>query len=463
MNNKSAYVKLSPWKKISFAFGDMGCNFSWSLTSSFLMIFYTDVFMISAASVSVLMLISRLWDAINDPMIGIMADRTKTKWGRYRPWLFMCVPMALFTVLTFWAHPDWSNGAKLAYMYVTYGALVFFYTAVNIPYTSMTATLTQDSRERGSLSGYRMTFSFLTAILVTYIINYFVPTLGKGNDARGYLLTALIMTVAIGWPCFAICFLGTKEVVEPPVSAVKKSFLEQAKDAMKNKPYCLILLSFFMVGVTNYGRNAAFAYYFRYVIGDDKMMAAYVMALNVPFLFGSFISPYISNFLKNKGRNYAYSAIIFGVLLIVCNWVNPLTSPGLFWALTIITGFFNGTQAACAYGMLPDVVEYGELQTGVRNEGFLSAYSSFFNKVGMALSTAGVAALLAVLNYDSTAAVQPASVQTGVTALMFVAPGILCVIMGICFLFYKLDYKAYDDIVAQIAARREREQSGAQV
>ena len=118
-DNQNTYIKLGPWRKIAFAFGDMGCNFSWALTSSFLMIFYTDVFKISAASVSVLMLISRLWDAINDPMIGIMSDRTRTKWGRYRPWLFMAVPMALFTVLTFWAHPDWSSGAKLAYMYVT--------------------------------------------------------------------------------------------------------------------------------------------------------------------------------------------------------------------------------------------------------------------------------------------------------------------------------------------------------
>jgi len=396
-----------------------------------------------------------LWDAINDPMVGIMADRTRTKYGRYRPWLIMCVPMAVFTILTFWAHPDWSNGAKLVYMYITYGALVFFYTAVNIPYTSMTATLTQDSKERGSLSGYRMTFSFLTGIIVTYVISYLVPALGRGNDAQGYLLTAIIMTVCIGWPCFAICFKGTKEVVLPQENEVRESFFSQAKNVMKNKPYLLLLLSFFMVGVTNYGRNAAFAYYFTYVINKPTMMATYVMALNVPFLFGSFLSPYISNFLKNKGRNYAYSAMIFGILLVVCFWVNPLENPVLFWGLTIITGFFNGTQAACAYGMLPDTVEYGELHTGARNEGFLAAYSSFFNKVGMALSTAGVAAMLAVLKYDNTAQVQSQAIQTGVTCLMFIIPGVLCFLLGLVFLNYKLDYKAYDEIVAKIAQKKE--------
>lgn len=456
MNSDSTYVKLSPFKKICFAFGDMGCNFSWSLTSSFLMIFYTDVFGITAGAVSILMLVSRLWDAINDPMIGMMADKTRTKYGRYRPWLFMCVPMAVFTILTFWAHPAWSDTSKLIYMYITYGALVFFYTAVNIPYTSMTATLTQDSKERGSLSGYRMTFSFLTMILVTYIINYFVPTLGKGDDARGYLLTAIIMTVLIGWPCFAICFFGTKEVVPPQENKKTGSFFEQAKNAMRNKPYTLLLLAFFMVGVTNYGRTAAYAYYFKYVVGQPQMMATYVMALNIPFLFGSFLSPYISNALKNKGRNYAYSAMIFGALLVVNFWVNPLANPVFFWILTVVIGFFNGTQAACVYGMLPDTAEYGELQTGVRNEGFLSAYSSFFNKVGMALSTAGVAAMLEFLHYDNTAAVQSSAVLSGVTGLMFIAPGILSIILGAAFLFYKLDYKTYDDIVARIAARKEQ-------
>ena len=453
-DNQNTYIKLGPWRKIAFAFGDMGCNFSWALTSSFLMIFYTDVFKISAASVSVLMLISRLWDAINDPMIGIMSDRTRTKWGRYRPWLFMAVPMALFTVLTFWAHPDWSSGAKLAYMYVTYGFLVFFYTGVNIPYTALAATLTQDPKERGSLGGFRMTFSFLTAIIVTYIINYFVPVFGNGNDARGYVMTAFVMTVLIGWPCFAICFFGTKEVVAPPPSDVKKSFLTQAKDAFKNKPYRLILLSFFLVGVTNYGRNAAYAYYFKYVVGQDKMMATYVMALNIPFLFGSFLSPYISNYFKNKGKNYGYSAIIFGILLIVCTFISPVHNPAIFWPLSIITGFFNGTQAAAAYGMLPDVVEYGEWQNGYRNESFLAAYASFFQKVGMALSTAGVAALLSVLQYNPELPTQTAAVQNGVTYLMFLIPGIICVIMGITFMFYKLDYKTFDGIVAEIAQKK---------
>ena len=139
-------IKIPFWRAFCFGLGDFGNNFVWTFVGSYLMIFYTDVFGIPMAAVSLLMLIARAWDAINDPIIGGLSDRTRTRWGRYRPWvLLMSFPTAIITVLTFWAHPDWSDTSKIVYMYVTYALLVLCYTGVNIPYSAMTSVLTQNN------------------------------------------------------------------------------------------------------------------------------------------------------------------------------------------------------------------------------------------------------------------------------------------------------------------------------
>ena len=153
-------IKIPFWKASCFGLGDFGNNFVWTFVGSYLMIFYTDVFGIPMAAVSLLMLIARAWDAINDPIIGGLSDRTRTRWGRYRPWvLLMSFPTAIITVLTFWAHPDWSDTSKIVYMYVTYALLVLCYTGVNIPYSAMTSVLTQNTDERAKLSTMRITLA----------------------------------------------------------------------------------------------------------------------------------------------------------------------------------------------------------------------------------------------------------------------------------------------------------------
>lgn len=158
------------------------------------MIFYTDVFGIPMAAVSLLMLIARAWDAINDPIIGGLSDRTRTRWGRYRPWvLLMSFPTAIITVLTFWAHPDWSNTSKIVYMYVTYALLVFCYTGVNIPYSAMTSVLTQNTDERAKLSTMRITLANISIAGIGIIVIPMVSALGKGDAAMGYRLTAVIL------------------------------------------------------------------------------------------------------------------------------------------------------------------------------------------------------------------------------------------------------------------------------
>ena len=187
-------IKVPLISKIAYGMGDVGCNFSWMFVGNFLMIFYTDVCGISMAAVSLLMLVSRFWDAINDPVIGSLSDHTRTRWGRYRPWLLLGAPFtAVVLVLTFWAHPTWSNGAKSLYMYVTYCVLVLGYTCVNIPYGTLCGTLTQNIEERAKINTSRSVCAMIAINIINIITLPLISRFGGDNAARGYLL----VTVAV--------------------------------------------------------------------------------------------------------------------------------------------------------------------------------------------------------------------------------------------------------------------------
>lgn len=249
MEQKNTDVKVPLISKIAYGMGDVGCNFSWMFVGNFLMIFYTDVFGIGMSAVAGLMLFSRFWDAINDPVIGGLSDKTNTRWGRYRPWLLIAAPLtALVLMLTFWAHPDWSSTAKILYMAVTYCILVLGYTCVNIPYGTLCGAMTQNIEERAKINTFRSVSAMVAIGIINIITVPLIAALGKGNDKRGYLLIAVIYGCIFA-ACHIFCFAKTKEVVEVPEKQ-KTPLKVQLSAVAKNRPYLIAVAGQFLFGVT---------------------------------------------------------------------------------------------------------------------------------------------------------------------------------------------------------------------
>ena len=416
MENESNNGKVPLISKIAYGFGDVGCNFSWMFVSNFLMIFYTDVFGISMAAVSALMLFSRFWDAINDPIVGGLTDKTNTRWGRYRPWLLVAAPItSVLLILSFWAHPDWSNTSKIVYMVITYCLLVLGYTCVNIPYGTLCGAMTQDIDERAKINTSRSVAAMIAIGIINIVTVPLISKLGSNSVKNGYLFVAIIYGCIFA-ACHFFCFAKTKEQVTIPEKE-KISIKAQLKAVMQNRPYLLALVGQVLFGFTLYGRNADILYYFTYVEGDASYYTTYSMCIIIAML-----------------------AMFF---------FNVKESPIVFYALAGITQFFFSGFNTAIYAIIPDCVEYGEWKTGLRNDGFQYAFVSLGNKIGMAIGTALLAALLGQYGYVANQVQNPEVIAVMKHAFSTI-PGILWIVTAVVLFFYRLNKKRYNEIVEDL-------------
>lgn len=456
MERKETDIKIPLIGKIAYGMGDVGCTFSWAFVGSFLMIFYTDVFGISMSAVAALMLVSRVWDAVNDPMIGSLSDRTRTKWGTYRPWLLIAAPItAVILIVTFWAHPDWSATSKVIYMVITYGLLVTGYTAVNIPYGTLCGAMTQNFEERAKITTFRSTFAMAATAILNVITVPLIDRLGQGSSTQGYLLVAIVYGCIFA-ACHFFCFAKTKEVVQ--VEKTEKINLKmQLKSVVHNKPFLLVLIGQCLMGFTFYARNSDILYYFTYVEGNVKLFSIYSAVLLIPGIFGAASYPLVFKFTHNKGWASAFFAIGTGVSIIAFYWFSMSDNPVAFCVIAGISWFFLCGHNSGIYAMIPDCVEYGELKTGVRNDGFLYSLSSLSNKIGMALGSSLVASVLGAAGYVANQQ-QNETVLTVMKLFFSVIPGAVWLLMALAYLFYRLDKRKY----AQILIELKNKKSGAE-
>ena len=451
MKNDLNQSKVPFISKLAYGMGDVGCNFSWMFVGNFLMIFYTDVFGISMSAVATLMLFSRFWDAINDPIIGGLSDKTHTRWGRYRPWLLFAAPLtALVLILTFWAHPDWSQTHKIIYMAVTYCILVLGYTCVNIPYGTLCGAMTQNMTERAQINTSRSVSAMIAIGIINIITIPLIEWLGNGNARQGYLLIAILYGTIFA-VCHIFCFAKTKEVVEVPV-AQKIPLRLQLQAVAKNKPYLLALLGQVLFGFILYGRNADLLYYFTYVENDAVLFTYYSMAIIIPSIIGAACFPKVFQLTSNKGWAASVFAFGTGISIIALFFFSPVTSPIPFYLFAALSQFFFSGFNTAIYAIIPDCVEYGEWRTGIRNDGFQYAFISLGNKIGMALGTALLALSLGWAGYEANTT-QNEAVVAIMRHSFSTIPGILWVVTALALFFYKLDKRSYNRILAVIKYR----------
>lgn len=443
--------------KVAYGMGDVGCNFSWMFVGNFLMIFYTDVFGISMGAVATLMLLSRFWDAINDPIIGSLCDKTHSRWGRYRPWLLIAAPLtAIVLMLTFWAHPDWSETNKVIYMAITYCVLVLGYTCVNIPYGTLCGAMTQNMDERAKINTSRSVSAMVAIGIINIITVPLIDLLGDGNARQGYLLVAVIYGIIFA-VCHIFCFAKTKEVVEVPAQQ-KIPLKVQIKSVIRNKPYLLALLGQLLFGFVLYGRNADLLYYFTYVEGSAALFSLYSLAIIIPSVIGAACFPLLFKWTSNKGWAASVFALGTGATMIMLYFFSPRLSPVPFYAFAALSQFFFSGFNTAIYAIIPDCVEYGEWRTGVRNDGFQYAFISLGNKIGMALGTSMLALALGMAGYVSNAA-QNETVLSIMRHSFSTIPGALWILTGMVLFFYRLNKINYNRIVKVIKHRIIKKQA----
>jgi GPH family glycoside/pentoside/hexuronide:cation symporter len=455
-NIEEANIKLSPGKKIGYAIGDFGNNFSWSFISSFLLYFWTDCMGIGAGIAGTIMGVSRIWDAINDPIIGRASDMTKSKHGRYRPWIiWFTIPLAVCNVLCFTNWGFTSDTVKVVYAFVTFFTLVLLYTCVNVPYSAMEASVTLDAKERGSLATYRLFFAYMAATIIGYGSQYFIGAFGGENASKGYMLTA-IMYSCIMVVAHIICFKNTHEVVM--VAHEKVSVKENFKALKGNVPVIILSAGFLVYGLFYYGRSAVTLYYFTYN-GNNALAYATYSLINLVFsVVGIVCLGTFSKKLKNKATVPMIGFLVVGIVTIAHYWLDPSTPGGLtiIYVLTAVIGFFMGMTTTMIYGMVPDTTEYTQLKYGIRASGFISAFVNFFLKVGMAIGTTGVGLIMAATGFIANQA-QNAATLNGINIMFSLLPGILSIVTAILMKFYPIDQKTYDDILVQLQAKEEAE------
>lgn len=448
--------KLRPLRQgeiLGYAVGDLGMNLNFQLIGFFLAYFYTDVFGISPAHVAGLFLVARIWDAVNDPLMGLIADRTRTRWGQFRPYLlFGAIPLNLILLACFFT-PDLPQGAKVAYAYITYFLHGMAYTAVGLPYSSISAVMTRDQQERSVISSYRMFFAVVVAMGTIGIgVRPFVALFP--TEQQGYFVAAMILATASS----ALLLYSFRKSQERVVLKRKKYPLSSTlKLIFKND--ALIVLSIAMllntgVWVTN---NAVSLYYFKYILGDQNLVSVFFAIMIPANILGAVLAPQLT---KRMGKREAF---ILGSMVVTVFYASryffPADMLALFFILSIIGTVGQMVCSVTQWAMLPDTVEYGEWKLGIRSEGIPFAFFSFTQKAGMALAGSFAAFFLGLSGYVANVDQTPEA--TNAIRLLFnVWPAVFSGVCAVVLLLYKLSEKRYVQIMAELTAR-EAAESGA--
>jgi sugar (Glycoside-Pentoside-Hexuronide) transporter len=455
-------IKTTFREKVGYGFGDMSSSMFWKIFSYYLPFFYSNIFGLTLDQVGLLLVVTRIWDAVSDPMMGILADRTETKWGKYRPYLLiMAVPFALSGIFLF-TTPDASPTMKLVWAYVTYIMMMTVYTGINVPYGAMLGVMTDDSGSKTVLSSYRMFFAYGGSFIALFCWEPLCNALGGYGTPSGWQ-HAMFVIAALCLVLFLLCFRMTKEKVKPEAAgSVGKDF----KSLLRNAPWWLLVGAALCSNLFNTVRGSTIAYFFNDVISQDAHLN--LGPLSFVFYAGLFLSiGEVCNmvgvalavpFTKALGKKTTYViSLIALIVLSISFFYVPVTAYWMMLVLQVVISIFTGIISPLVWSMYADVADFAEDRDGSSSTGLIFSSGSMAQKFGGAFGGAAVMWMLAGFGYNPDAAVQTASAVNGLKILMSWIPAAVAALSLIVMFFYPLTTRKMEEIQNSLSLKRNIE------
>jgi GPH family glycoside/pentoside/hexuronide:cation symporter len=455
--------KLKLKEKIGYGFGDAASSMFWKLFSMYLMFFYTDIFGIPAAVVGTMFLVTRIWDAAFDPFVGILGDRTDTKWGKFRPYLlWIAIPFGIIGVLTF-TTPQLSINGKILYAYLTYSLMMMVYSMINVPYASLLGVMTSDGKERTSLATYRFIFAFGGSLLVLAAAEPLVDLFGnKGANLQfGWQMAAIVFAiVAVGM--FLLTFAWTKERIKPV--SEKTSLKHDLKDLWDNRPWFILLGAGIAAIFFNSIRDGAAIYYFKYYIQSNDAFTIDSFKLTITLSSMYFVLGQAANIVGvvlakpvsdkiGKKNTFLYAMLFATVFSIAFYWLDK-NSVTLIFVFQFLISISAGIIFPLVWSMYADAADYSEWKTGRRATGLVFSASSMSQKFGWTIGGALAGWLLGYYGFKANV-VQTEEAQTGIRMMLSFFPAI-GTLLGAAFMFiYPLKESLMEKIEVELTDRRK--------
>jgi GPH family glycoside/pentoside/hexuronide:cation symporter len=449
--------RLKAREYIGYALGDTASNFFFQTFNIFLTYYYVDVWGIPATALLWMFPIVRLFDAVNDPVMGLIADRTNTRWGKFRPYIFWgAIPYGICGYLMF-AGPDFGPTGKLVYAYITYALMLVSYTVINVPYSSLLGVLSPSSRTRTQASSYRFMGAFAGGFLISLFVRPLVKSLGVNNEMRGFQWTMAIFAIA-SVTLFWITFVTTKERVKPPVGQ-RTNVREELGELFRNWPWIMLLIASIFSTTFIALRSGSTIFYFKYVVGDDRIPIFLGLDRTTVFLSTGMLAQIAGTVLlsflaRRLDKKYAAAGlcIVTGISFLAFYFL-PKDQFVLLVAVNTLGYLCMGPTSALTWALYGDVADYGEWKFGRRSTGLIFSASLFSIKTGIMVGGFLLPLFLARFGYVKDADQTP-SALLGITLAFSIVPGVIALLKAGALLIYPLSQRRVDNIEGELASRR---------
>lgn len=449
---------LSFREKLGYGLGDTASNFVFHTVNVFLFFYYVDVIGLGAAAIGTLFLVARLLDTVTDPLMGTIADRTTTRWGKYRPYLlWLAVPFGICGYLLF-AVPAADPSAQLTYAYVTYILVMLVYTAINIPYSALLGVITPNSAERTSVASYRFTLAFGGQLLIVAAARPLVAHFGAENEALGYRVTMGIFAV-IAVILFIMTFIMTRERVHPPADQ-KSDLAKELKLLLRNVPWIVMFIAGIFTLANVAVRGAVTLFYFKYYAGDDgapwlwkfDLSTVFLVSGTIALIMGVMATKWITPWGDKRQLMVALSAANAAVMALF--YFVPPTAIGMMFFMNVLGALIAGPTIPLVWSMFGDVADYGEWKFGHRSTALVFSGVQFAQKFGLAIGSAMAGWMLAGFGYVADAEQTPQAIE-GIRLMFTVLPALFAAGGVAAIWFYPLRGEVVARMGRELSARRE--------